>query len=118
MNFIYGFALSVHMGLQGNFNEFIPHIRYEDESHIAGLYYNSERSISAYVGYVKHFDSYSVEYALVSGYDAQNILPYLRITKPFLENTQLFFSPSIEKHNTGTTTQTRLGGVAGIEFLF
>ena len=44
-------ALSLHVGLKEDYNEVHPHIRYTHDDIITGVYYNSEKEISAYVGH-------------------------------------------------------------------
>ena len=41
-------ALSSHIGMVGEYNEFHPHIRYQDNQFISGAYYNSLNKISLY----------------------------------------------------------------------
>ena len=43
-------ALSMHIGLEGDYNNVHPHARCTVDNSIAGVYYNSEDRISAYVG--------------------------------------------------------------------
>ena len=43
-------ALSMHVGLEGNYNSIHPHARCQKDTVISGIYYNSEDNISAYVG--------------------------------------------------------------------
>ena len=43
-------ALSLHVGLENNYNNIHPHARCTIDSIISGAYYNSEERISYYVG--------------------------------------------------------------------
>ena len=43
-------AISMHLGLEGDYNSIHPHARCQQDALISGLYYNSEEKISAYVG--------------------------------------------------------------------
>jgi len=46
-------AISMHIGLEGNYNTIHPHARCQKNTLISGIYYNSEEKISAYVGVEK-----------------------------------------------------------------
>ena len=46
-------ALSLHLGMDGEYNELHPHIRYQDNKFISGAYYNSLNKISLYAG-IRH----------------------------------------------------------------
>ena len=75
-------ALSLHIGLEGDYNSIHPHARCEIEhnyfnSSIAGVYYNSEEKVSAYVG--KKFGA--LELGLVTGYSGYDVAPMLRFIK-------------------------------------
>ena len=48
-------ALWFHLELEGDYNNVDPHLRCDVNNTIAGVHYNSEENISAYVGY--QFDS-------------------------------------------------------------
>ena len=43
-------ALSMHVGLEGDYNSVHPHARCTVDNSITGVYYNSEDRICAYVG--------------------------------------------------------------------
>ena len=43
-------AISMHIGLEGNYNSIHPHARCQQDALISGVYYNSEDNVSAYVG--------------------------------------------------------------------
>ena len=49
--FIWALGISMHFGLEGNYNEIHPHIRFIEDGIIAGAYYNSVENISFYSGY-------------------------------------------------------------------
>ena len=44
-------AMSVHSGLEGEYNSIHPHVRCTVDNTIVGVFYNSEESVSTYVGY-------------------------------------------------------------------
>ena len=75
-------AISMHLGLERDYNEVHPHARCTIDNTIVGLYYNSESKISSYAGY--SFDlpwNVDLEVGLVTGYSGATIAPLLRIIK-------------------------------------
>tara|TARA_R110002012_G_scaffold3520_4_gene16388 strand:+ start:802 stop:1092 length:291 start_codon:yes stop_codon:yes gene_type:complete len=68
-------ALSMHVGLDNNYNSVHPHVRCDVDNTIFGTYYNSERKLSAYVGKKYKF----IEYGLVTGYSGYDVAPMIRI---------------------------------------
>jgi len=114
-------ALSLHMGLEENYNNVHPHVRCDiNNSHsalhniIAGAYYNSEKNISFYVGkkiplyylgtpHLMH--NVELEVGLVTGYSGAEIVPMLRVKRG-----NWFMSPAYE------TTSNNVGLVFGYEF--
>ena len=93
-------ALSMHVGLEGNYNSIHPHARCQKDAVISGIYYNSEDNISAYVGMTHN----GFELGLVTGYGYADVVPMLRYKKD-----KLFIAPAIEKGG-------KKGLVIGIEF--
>ena len=93
-------ALSMHVGLEGNYNSIHPHARCQKDALISGVYYNSEDNISAYVGLKRN----GFELGLVTGYTYADVVPMLRYKKD-----KLFIAPAIEKGG-------KKGLVIGIEF--
>ena len=93
-------AISMHVGLEGNYNSIHPHARCQQDSLILGIYYNSEERVSAYVG----LEYKGLEVGLVTGYTYGDILPMVRYKKD-----KLFIAPAIEKGG-------KKGLVIGIEF--
>ena len=57
-------AISMHVGLTGDYNNIHPHARCQQDSLISGVYYNSEENVSAYVGMTHN----GWELGLVTGY--------------------------------------------------
>tara|TARA_Y100000401_G_scaffold80731_1_gene66143 strand:- start:228 stop:533 length:306 start_codon:yes stop_codon:yes gene_type:complete len=94
------FALSLHVGLEENYNSFHPHARCEKDNLISGVFYNSEDRISTYLG-LQHE---GFELGLVTGYTYGNIIPMMRYKKD-----KWFIAPAIE--NNGNK-----GLVLGLEF--
>ena len=93
-------ALSMHVGLEGNYNTIHPHARCQKESLISGIYYNSEDRLSSYIGVEKN----GFEIGLVTGYTYSDIVPMVRYKKG-----NLFISPAYEKGGNK-------GLVLGLEF--
>ena len=107
METILSIALSAHLGFEGEYNRIHPHIRLQDESFIAGAYYNSERRISLYAGLeFTPFEDVGLEIGIVSGYPGYTIIPFARGTYK-----DLFVAPGIEYGNI-------TGIVGGYEFKF
>ena len=94
------FAISMHVGLEGNYNSFHPHARCQQDSLISGVFYNSEERVSTYVG-MQHE---GFEIGLVTGYTYADIVPMIRYKK-----NNWFITPAIEKGGNK-------GIVIGLEF--
>lgn len=83
MEWIFSVALSLHVGMEADYNAVHPHVRVQQEHFIAGAYYNSMDKISAYGGYRQEYDLFGVEVGAVTGYkwsDKTSISPYFRVT--------------------------------------
>ncbi len=93
-------ALSMHVGLEGNYNSINPHTRCQKDAVISGVYYNSEDNICFYTG----LEHNGFELGLVTGYSYNKIVPMIRYKK-----NNIFVSPAIEKDGTK-------GIVIGFEF--
>jgi hypothetical protein len=100
----YALALSLHLGLEGDYNGVHPHIRYSEQNYIAGVYYNSESNISFYAGKRWEHNNFGFEAGAVTGYVNQPILPYARVTY-----NNFFIAPA---HEVDANT----GAVVGYEF--
>ena len=61
MEVLTSIALSLHLGFAGDYNAFHPHVRLQEQQYIAGVYYNSEYTISPYVGYRFEHDDIGLE---------------------------------------------------------
>ena len=94
------FALSLHVGLEGNYNNYHPHARCQKDALISGVYYNSENRISTYVG----MEHNGLELGLVTGYESEDILPMIRYKR-----NNWFIAPGYEVDGT-------YGVVIGLEF--
>lgn len=93
-------AISMHLGLDNNYNNLHPHARCSIDNTITGVYYNSEDNISAYIG--KKYDN--IELGIVTGYSGNEIVPMIRYVKD-----NFFISPAYESNG-------RYGITIGIEF--
>jgi len=108
-------GLSLHAGLEHNYNGVHPHIRYQNEQLISGFYYNSVDKISFYVGYRQDLtENLSFEAALATGYpEISKLAPFARFTYDASENTRYFIAPTGEYVNS----DHNFGLLLGVEFL-
>ena len=97
-------ALSLHIGLEGNYNNVHPHARCDLDNTITGAYYNSEENVSFYLGKKYLIDSAELEVGLVTGYSGADIAPMIRI-----KQDNWFLAPAYE-------TSGNVGIVFGYEF--
>ena len=97
-------ALSMHIGLENEYNSIHPHARCTVDNNIVGAYYNSEYNISSYIGKIYNYNNIEIEYGLVTGYTGSNITPMLRIKKD-----NFFIAPAYE-------VEGNVGVVVGFEF--
>ena len=82
------FALTLHVGLEGDYNNIHPHARCTVDNWITGAYYNSEENVSYYVGRkISNF-----EIGLVTGYSDMDVVPMIRYIKD-----GWFVAPAYEK---------------------
>jgi hypothetical protein len=118
MDILLGIIVSSHLGFVGEYNEIHPHIRSEfDNGVVAGLYYNSEENVSAYIGGIyKDKNGFFIEGGLVSGYDIAEmpLIPYVRVGKEIGDNFNVFIAPGVETVNG----ETNVGVVIGAEIMF
>jgi len=111
----FGLAVSMHIGMQGDYNAIHPHVRFIEDGAIAGAYYNSVENISAYAGWrLEPTDKLGIELALVTGYPAFGpVAPYVRATYD-IGNNRIFAAPTGEVIDD----ETKVGVVVGYEFKF
>lgn len=108
---ILSLGLSIHGGMQGDYNSVHPHVRFLDDGAIAGAYYNSMDRVSVYAGHRVESGAAGLELALVTGYDEiAPIAPYVRGTYD-LGNVRGFVAPTAEEWNG----DANMGVVFGIE---
>ena len=94
-------AISMHLGLDNNYNNLHPHARCSIDNTITGVYYNSEDNISTYIG--KKYNN--IELGIVTGYSSNEIVPMIRYVK-----NNFFISPAYETNgNYGITIGIELG---------
>jgi hypothetical protein len=99
----FALALSLHLGLEGDYNEIHPHIRYNEQNYIAGVYYNSESRISFYAGKRWEYKDFGLEAGAVTGYSHGDVIPYGRATYK-----NFYVAPALEGDDT-------VGAVIGYE---
>ena len=98
-------AFGLHLGLNHAYNNIHPHIRCKHEPVSIGLFYNSERNLSAYIAHTIEFKNTQLELGVVTGYTSYPLVPLLRLTyKDF------YITPAYE------TNTHSIGVVIGIEF--
>ena len=93
-------AMSLHIGLDNNYNTIHPQIRCTKTDNIYGVYYNSEHKYSLFAGKKYKY----IEYGLVTGYSGGKILPMIRYKKDYF-----FIAPAYE-------ISGNYGMVFGLEF--
>jgi hypothetical protein len=102
-------AFTMHFGIPLDYNNIHPHVRYTSDNVVAGVYYNSVRRTSAYIGKVYTIDKdTSVEVVLATGY-MYPVVPNVKLT-----HRNFFIAPLVDtvkgKVNTGV--------IIGTEFKF
>ena len=112
----YGLALSMHVGLAGDYNEVHPYVEYSSNNVHVGAYYNSESNVSPYLHYRLENDSgYFLDLGVVGGYNSADVLPLVRAGKHFTGvPASLFIAPAYEQTSNGSN----IGAVVGIQFKF
>jgi len=96
MDIALSIALSLHLGFEGDYNAFHPHLRFQEQNYIAGAYYNSESNVSPYVGYRFEHNDFGLELGAVGNYSHADVSPYVRGTYK-----QFFVAPGVESENVG-----------------
>lgn len=111
MDILFGLALSTHLGFGSGYNEIHPHARLENNSFVAGMYYNSEEKVSVYAGIEIEKERWGYEFGLVSGYGDGEIIPFIRSTYNISDKINFFITPGYETKNN----EKSLGMVIGVE---
>jgi len=115
-NFVLSLALTTHLGFEGTPEAVHPHIQYIKDDKIAGLFVNSENAVSAYYGIKRVYGKNSIDFSLVTGYESELILPYIRYSRELHPNASVFVTPAVEIYNTGSEREKNIGIVIGLEF--
>jgi hypothetical protein len=95
MDVLLGLALSLHLGLEGDYNNVHPHVRLQQDHFIGGAYYNSEYTTSFYGGMLFENNKWNYEVGVVSGYDHE-LYPFFRSTYDLNDNTMVYVTPALE----------------------
>ena len=96
-NIFLSIALSSHLGMTGEFNNFHPRLTYVTEDNIiSGLFYNSESQISLFAGKIYHNGDFSVETGIVTGYSGIKAAPMAK-----LNYNKFFVAPGYSTGGTG-----------------
>ena len=103
-------AITLHLGLEGDYNNIHPHGRCNIDNWITGAYYNSEENVSVYVGkIIPNVDyNWDLEIGLVTGYSGADVAPMIRYI-----NDGWFVAPAYE-----TSFGGNIGIAIGYEFKF
>ena len=100
-----GLALSLHIGMENNYNEFHPYVTCEKEKVITGTYLNSMDKVSVFGAYKFNLsEDLTLDVGLVTGY-FKDVIPMAR-----LRYKQIFVMPAVEEEGTGL--------VLGVQFDF
>jgi len=104
---ILSFAVSVHIGLSNeSFNHLHPHVQYRlPNNYVTGIYHNSDRRESIYIGKETSYKGYNITYGLVHGYRRIDVAPMIKINYG-----NWFIAPA--------ATEDDIGLVSGIEVKF
>jgi hypothetical protein len=93
---VLGIALSMHVGLQDNYNQVHPYLMCEKNQITTGVYYNSLDKVSVVLA--KEYDltdDLKLDVGIVSGY-VYDVVPMVR-----LKYKNLFLMPALEDDRTG-----------------
>ena len=103
---IFTIAFSSHIGLSGDFAEVHPHVQYKlPNNYITGVYHNSDKRASIYLGKRTTYQQLEIEYGLVHGYKRMDVAPLIKINYG-----NIFVAPA--------ATEDEVGIVAGLEVKF
>lgn len=110
MNIALCLALSTHISLPGEWNEVHPCLRLRQDVFIAGVFLNSENTVSTYAGVELIYKKTFLELGVVTGYSDADVLPFIRAGIMLDENLKLFVAPAY--------TEDNVGAVLGVEYTF
>lgn len=106
---ILSIGMSIHAGFVDTYNNVHPHVRYQNEWLISGVYLNSVDEMSYYGGFRNEYGDWGTEFVLTTGYNL-DIAPAARVTYDVTDNTRVFLNPAAEGE--------RVGMVLGIELMY
>jgi hypothetical protein len=99
----------MHFGVDLSYNTVHPHVRYTSGNTVAGVYYNSVRETSAYVGKVYTLDKdTTLEVVLATGY-MYPVVPSVKLT-----HKNFFIAPLVDT----VKGKVQTGIIVGTEFKF
>jgi hypothetical protein len=102
-------AFTMHFGVDLSYNNVHPHVRYTSGDTVAGVYYNSVRETSVYVGKVYTLDKdTTLEVVLATGY-MYPIVPNVKLT-----HKNFFIAPLVDT----VKGKVQTGIIVGTEFKF
>lgn len=112
---IFAIAATAHVGLAGDYNSIHPSARCNfDNGVTVGAYYNSERRMSAFLGYRWENQRFWAEAGLVTGYSDADVVPFGRVGAKVSDAMSVFAAPAYED----MAGDERIGVVIGIERTF
>ena len=108
-------AASLHLNLGDGWNTVHPGAKCETGPWTAGVYYNSESTVSIYGSYTLQSGVWFAEGGIVSGYSGFDypVIPFVRAGVEF-DSTKFFVAPAVAVLGGGTT----IGAVFGVEYSF
>jgi len=98
-NLIFSIALSTHIGLSGDFANIHPHIQYQCDNYITGVYHNSDKRASPYVGKRTKYKALNIEYGIAHGYKTWDLVPMIKVNYD-----NVFVTPAATKDDVGIVT--------------
>ena len=102
----YGLALTMHLGMEGDYNDIHPFIECQYNNIVTNAYYNSMEKTTLYLGYRKQYDNgWGWDLGLATGYN-ESVVPTGRITY-----NNLFILPGVEWYDD----DYQVGVVIGME---
>jgi hypothetical protein len=101
-------GISLHAGFDNKYNAVHPHIRYQNEKLISGVFYNSLDRLGWYGGARWEHGDFGIEGVMTTGYNYL-LSPSGRVTYDYKDNVRVFVNPGLEDKNIGV--------VMGIEIM-
>lgn len=89
---IFGIVLTLHMAMEGNYNQFHPIVSQKFNHGTVGIFLNSMDNVSVFASRQLEWKQIELEYGLVSGYD--DIAPVVPFGR--LKYKDYFLAPGIE----------------------